>query len=441
MRQQRLHGRFIFFTLGVIIALVVAMTASVAADTTPLPAGANTPVTFTGTGFAPDESLAIWITGADGASLTQGGTQSDGNGAFTTTVTFPAAGAWTATAHSITSGKEFVGNYTVGTTSGAPGTSPSSGATATGTQVGIGAPVTFTSTGFVANEAISAWETGPDGKVTKLPGGHADNSGAFTTSVSFPSAGQWQVTAHGITDSHEVISPFAVGTTGTTSSPVTNGSATGVPPVPTGTGTVGGPGFNGTPVNIGAAVSFSGSGFIANETISLWETPPDNSPVRALPSIHADTTGAFTDSVTFPSAGNWQVTAHGRDAAHEVIGRYAVTDPSSSTATPSTASATATTTPVSSSAFTSPFTGVPVKAVAGTVVTYTATGFNPGEMVTSWITPPDGSAVTQLPSVQASATGRATVSTTFETAGLWQITLHGRDSGHEVVGKYQVSAA
>lgn len=442
MRHQRLHGRFIFFSLGVVMALVFAMTASVAADTTPTAAGANTPVTFTGTGFAPNESLAIWITGADGAPLTQGGVQSDGSGAFTTSITFPAAGAWQATAHSITSGKEFVGAYTVGAASGASGTSPSSGATTTGTQVGISTPVTFSGTGFAANEAISAWETGPDGKVTALPGFHADTSGAFTTSVSFPSAGQWQVTAQGAASGYKVITPFAVGTAGSTSSPVTNGPATAVPPV-TSTGTIGGPGFNGTPVNIGTAVSFSGSGFTANEVISVWETPPDNSPVRALPSIQADTTGAFTDSVTFPSAGNWQVTAHGHSSAHEVIGRYAVADPSSTTAAPSTASATATTTPVSSSTptFTSPFTSMPVKATTGTVVTYTATGFNAGETVTAWITPPDGTAVTSLPSVQASSTGRASVSTPFGSAGLWQITLHGRDSGHEVVGKYQVSAA
>ncbi|MDQ2788036.1 MAG: hypothetical protein M3Y58_23910 [Chloroflexota bacterium] len=457
MRQQHRHGRIIFFSFAVAIALVLAMATWVAADTTPTSVGVNTPVTFTGTGFAPNESLAIWITGADNNPLTQGGTQSDGSGAFTTSVTFPASGTWTATAHSDNTGKEFVGNYTVGTTSGttippipgtpaipppvgtSPVTSPASGATATGTQVGIGAPVTFSGTGFMANEAISVWETGPDGKVTALPGLHADTTGAFTTSVSFPSAGQWQVTAQGAASSHQVITPFAVGTAGAVSS-VTNGPATGVPAVTTGTGTVGGAGFNGTPASIGTAVIFAGNGFTANEQISLWETPPDNSPVTALPSIQADNTGAFTDSVTFPSMGNWQVTAHGHTSAHELIGRYAVTDPSSTTNVPATTGTTTTTAPVSSATFTSPFTDVPVKATAGTVATYTATGFNAGETVTAWVTPPDASAVTPLPSTQASSTGRATVSTTFGSAGLWQITLHGRDSGHEVVGRYQVSA-
>lgn len=451
MRQQHRHGRFICFSLGAAIPLVFAMTTWVAADTTPMPAGVNTPVTFIGTGFAPNDSLAIWITGADSVSLTQGGAQSDGSGAFTASVTFPTAGTWTATAHSDTSGKEFVGNYTVGTASGtttapvpgapavpSPGTSPSSGATATGTQVAIRTPVTFSGTGFTANEAISTRETGPDGKVTALPGGHADSSGTFTTSVSFPSAGQWQVTARGFTSGYQVISPFAVGTAGTASSPVTNGTAAGAPP--TTTGTVGDPGFNGTPANIGAAVSFSGSGFFANESISAWKTGPDGK-VTALPSVHADNMGAFTTSVTFPSAGAWQVTAHGRVSTHEVIGRYAVMDPSSTTSVPSTTTATATTAPVSSSTFTSPFTGVPVKVTVGMVVTYTAMGFNPGETVTAWVIPPDTSAITSLASAQASSAGRATVLTTFETAGLWQITLHGRDSGHEVVGKYQVSAA
>lgn len=451
MRQRRLHGRLIFLGLGLVMAFVLAVPASAATPTpgsttpgtlpggltlTPVAVGAS--VNFTGNGFAPNESLSIWQIGPDGTVVPLTGIQTDGSGSFTISTSFPSAGQWQVTAHSINSGKEFVGSYTAGgttsTTTGtvpaAPVTTPSSGAPpSTAPQVGAGAPVTFTGSGFTANETITARETPPGGGApTSLPNLQADSSGAFTTSVSFPSAGQWQVTAQGSVSGHKVISAFTVGTAGIAVSPV-SGPVTGVPPVP---GTAGSAGFNGTAASIGTPVTFSGTGFNAIEAISLWMTPPatDASPVTPLPGIQTDGTGGFTVQVTFPTAGNWQVTAHGHDSAHEVIGRYTVTDTSGSAALPASPAST----------FTSPSAGLPVKATAGTVVTYTATGFNAGETVVAWVTGPDTN-VTSLNSVTASSTGRATISTSFGTAGLWQITLHGRDSAHEIVGKYQVTAS
>ena len=417
MNQRRLHGQFIVLGLGMAIALVFALPLGVAADTAPIAVAVNTPVNFTGTGFVPNESLAIWETGADHVSVPQGIIQADGNGGFTTSVTFPSAGQWTATAHSINTGTEVVGNYTVGTTSGTvPGSS-----TAIGTPVAVGASITFSGTGFNANEIISVWETGPDGPtsaVTPLPSLQADNNGAFTGSVFFPSAGQWQVTAQGDVSGYKTISSFAVGTTGAVSPPVTTGTAGG--------------GFNGTPASIGVPVAFSGSGFNGNERISLWTTAPDTT-TAALNGIQADGTGGFTTLVTFPTVGNWQVTAQGRDSTHQVIGRYAVSDPSSTAVTAS---------PSAPSTFIPPSAGVPLNATVGTTITYIATGFNAGEYVAAWVTPPDpASPVTPLDRVQASSTGQVIISTSFPSTGLWQITLQGYDSGRKVIGKYQVTAA
>ncbi|MCA1722828.1 MAG: hypothetical protein LC748_00955, partial [Thermomicrobia bacterium] len=190
---------------------------------------------------------------------------------------------------------------------------------------------------------------------------------------------------------------------------------------------VGGTAFNGTPATIGVPVVFSGSGFNANEGISLWTTAPDSS-VGKLPGISADTTGAFTTTVTFPSAGNWQVTAQAPGSTHQVIGRYAVSD---------TATTTAPAPP-----FTSPFAGTAMKATVGTTVAFTSAGFIAGETVSAWVTPPDGSAVIAIkPTVTASAAGQATVSTSFTSVGLWQITMHGLTSGHEVIGSYQVTTS
>ncbi len=449
MRQRRRYGRLIFLGLGLVIALVLAIPAAVVADTTPgstapTPVAVGASVNFTGNGFAPNESLSVWQIGPDGTYTTLGGVQTDGSGSFTTAVSFPSAGQWQVTAHSINSGKEFVGSYTAGATTGpttgtttgtvpvAPvAAAPGSALSSTAPQVAIGAPISFTGNGFSANEVIAAWETPPGGGVpTALPNLQADNTGAFTTTVTFPSAGQWQVTAHGVTSGHQIITAFTVGTVGATVPPV-SGPVTGVPPA---AGAANGAGFNGTAASIGTPVTFAGTGFNAGENISLWMTPPatDSTPVTPLPGIQADGTGGFTVQATFPTAGNWQVTAHGRDSAHEIIGRYTVTDPSGGTTSPSSPAST----------FTSPSTGVPVKATVGTIVTYTATGFNAGETVVAWVMSPDSTAtVTPLDSVTASSTGRATISTSFGSAGLWQITLHGRDSGHEIVGKYQATAS
>ncbi|MHB8644850.1 MAG: hypothetical protein ACYDAR_03550 [Thermomicrobiales bacterium] len=415
--QQRPRGPFVWWGLCLTILLVFTVPVGVSADTA-TPATVNTSVTFSGGGFAPNESLSIYETGPDGTSLPVSlpGAQTDGSGGFTVSVMFPSVGTWTVTAHSIATGKDVVGTYMVSTapsttTTSSPVTQPTNGPPATGTPVGVGVSITFTGAGFNPNENISVWETPPDGSIpTALPGIQADSSGTFTDSVSFPSDGQWQVTAQGRASGHQVIARFAVGTIGPVTAPT------------------GGAGFNGTPASIGTPVTFSGSGFNGNELISLWTTAPDST-TAPLIGIQADGTGGFTDEVTFPSAGNWQVTAEGHTSKHQVIGRYSVTDPSSST----------TTAAAPSSTFIAPSTSVPVQVTAGANVTFTAIGFNAGENVAVWTTAPDTTVAT-LASVQATSLGRATITTSFASAGLWQITLRGHDSTHEVIGQFQVTS-
>lgn len=443
MPERRLSGRLMVLGFGLIIALALALPAwAAAADTTtsgtpatvsgaPTPVGVNASIVFSGNGFDPNEFLSVWITAPDGTSMVLPGSQADANGGFSVTVSFSSTGQWQATAHSIASGKEVTGTYAVGattttTTSPVTGTAPTdtsaSGTAAPGAlPAGIGAPVTFSDSGFTANETISLWETAPDNKVTSLPQTQADGNGAFSASVTFPSAGQWQVTAQGVTSGKKVIRRYAVGTTTSTT--------TGSVPVTSATSSNGQGFSNAPPVTLGSAVTFSGSGFNSGETLSLWQTPPDGSPPTALPGATADGTGAFTTSVTFPSVGNWQVTAHGRDSAHEVIGRYTVTSDASATTPSSTAASTVT----------APNTGAPIKTTTSTVITFIPTGYTPGETVSVWSTAPDTS-VTKLDDVVASSTGRAIITVSFASEGLWQITAHGRDSGREVIGQYQVAA-
>jgi len=358
MPERQLSGRFARLACGLALALMLALPTWVAAAPTPVAVGAST--VFAGNGFSPSEALSFWETGPDGTVVPLGGAQTDSNGGFTFTVSFPSAGSWTVTAHSINSGHEVTGTYAVGSTTTAPttttttniGSTTTSGATPYGTAAGVGSPVSFTGNGFAANESISLWETGPDSSVIPLTGTDSDSKGTFGISVTFPTAGNWQITAHGKTTSKETIGRYAVGT-GTAAAPST---APGTP-----TATTGG-------IAVNATTTFSGTGFNASEGISLWETAPDAT-VVALPGINADSTGAFTTTVSFPTSGNWQVTAHGHDSAHETIGPFTVGGDSATVPT--------TTSPVAGSTGT----GTPVKTTTSTLVTFSPSGFTPGETV------------------------------------------------------------
>jgi hypothetical protein len=426
MPEQRPPGRFTILGLGVVIALVLALPAGLVAAATPVGVGEST--FFVGNGFNPNESLSVWETGPDGVSnVLPPGMQSDANGGFSVSVTFPSPGNWQVTALGILSGTKATGVYDVGgttSTTTAPASSTTSGALPAGTlPAGIGVPVSFSSSGFTANEHISLWETPPDSTPpTALTGTQADGSGAFSVLVTFPTAGQWQVTAHGITSGVEIIGRYAVGTTSTTSgsSPITSASSSN------------GQGFSTLPpVALGAAVIFSGNGFNSGETIKMWDTAPDTI-VAALSDVIADGTGTFTATVTFPTVGNWQVTAHGKDSLHEVIGRYTVTSDGSA-AIGSTITSTTT-----SSGVTAPATGLTVNTTTSATISFLPIGFTAGEFVSVWSTSPDGT-VTTLDSAQASSTGRVIVTASFASAGLWQITAQGRTSGHVVIGRYQVA--
>lgn len=306
------------------------------------------------------------------------------------------------------------------------------GSTGTVQQVAIGAYVTFTGSGFAAGETISLQATAPDGSVMSLTGTEATGTGEFTVSVSFPSAGLWQVIARGDSSGNEYSGQFSVGLASPTlPSPLDTS------PVPTLAGTVTAPvsatipaglPLGTTVTTVGTTVSYSGSGFTVGEEINIWSTAPDGTPAF-LSRVNGDATGAFSSSTAFPTGGLWQVTARGKASGFEVINRFYVT--SDTAATPAG-------TPVATA--TGPSVANIVKVSADQRVTFTAGGFTANEVISVWTTAPAG-AVATLDPVQANSTGRITITTTFPSTGLWQITAHGQTSSREVVGRYQVAAA
>ncbi len=266
------------------VALFTAWPVTAAA---PQSVAVGAPVAFSGSGFTANESIALWETAPGGATTPLPDTGADGSGAFSTTVSFPAAGQWAVTAQGKTSGKKVIGTYQVGGAAAAPAPVPT-GAGTTGTSVAVGAPTTFSGTGMTANEAIAVWETAPDSTVSALPDSAADATGAFAIGVTFPTAGQWQVTAHGKSSGKEKVGIFQVGSTSSAAPPAGSPLAA--------------PGSGGGQVAVGAPVTFSGTGFTANEGIAFWRTAPDTT-TSALPDGAADANGTFTISVTFPTAG------------------------------------------------------------------------------------------------------------------------------------------
>ena len=291
----------------------------------------------------------------------------------------------------------------------------------------------FIGAGFRAGEIVSLWTTAPDATVAPLDSTTADSQGTTSVTVSFPTAGTWHVTAHGQTSGVEVTGTFAVGAANALPAA---GNVLGFPApsasVQSGAILSGAAPTSFPQVALDAPVSFTGSGFTANEPTSFWETAPTSSVAAIQGPQTADATGSFTTSVAFTTPGLWQVTAHGVTSGHEVIGRFMVgSDGTVSSSVPSS-----TTAPY-------PLSGTPtVPAVTTTVgasVSLPATGFTVGETVSVWTTAPDGTAAA-LNQLAADSNGAVTVVASFPTAGNWQVTVHGITSGHEVIGQYQVTA-
>lgn len=311
--------------------------------------------------------------------------------------------------------------------------------------VATNAGTPFAAAGFRSGELVSLWTTAPDSTVAPLPSTTADTQGTISATVSFPTAGIWNITAHGQTSGIEVVGTYTVGTT---SGAPTTGGTPGIPApaaVAQGNPALFAPPAGATgaypQVAIGAPVVFQGAGFATNEALAFWETAPDStvSPLQANSTLSQ--TGAFTMNISFPSPGFWQVTAHGLTTGREVIGRYIVTSNNGTAQVPVSGApsySVGSTLPVPVGA-TAPTGTTPATTTIGSSVSFTATGFSASERVSAWITAPDTST---HPLNQANADGSGTVNivTAFPSAGQWQITAHGLDSGREVIGQYQVTA-
>ncbi len=208
-----MHHRIRRLAASMLIALLLAMPLTVAADTgtnPPQQVAVGASATFSGTGFNANETLSFWETAPGGGTTALPGTQTDGNGAFSIAVSFPNAGQWQVTAHGLSSLKETVGIFNVGTGTAAAPAPLAPPASGSGTSIAAGAVTGFTGTGFNANETVTVWTTDPNGIVTPQSSAQADAKGVVTVTISFNAIGLWRVTTHGRDSAHEVVGQFQV---------------------------------------------------------------------------------------------------------------------------------------------------------------------------------------------------------------------------------------
>jgi hypothetical protein len=150
---------------------------------------------FHATGFAPGETVALWISTPSGEIQTQGNTTADGSGAVSLTIV--PTGEWRfgfylQVAHGMRSKYEAAIQFEY--------YSPGRGESEPGSR-GCN-PGTFIAGGFAANEKVAVWYSDPTGTVAGLPNVSADGTGVVNFSFTSPTpglTGTYDVVAQGYT--------------------------------------------------------------------------------------------------------------------------------------------------------------------------------------------------------------------------------------------------
>ena len=305
---------------GLFGALLLAPSASAATSTVqPQTGPPGTRFLFFTDGFAADEPISIWLNAPDGRVLAaedRGLGHSSASGAATWTWTAPAdatLGNWQMVGHGRRSGNEQIIPFTIGPV--APADTGGQGQPFNVVPAD-GVPGTlfrFFATGFEAREFVYVSVIGPAGALkgpsltvprTADPSGRVDGS---WTSPTDAATGSYQI----------VIQSDHSGVTRTI--PVSIHAAQASRP----------PQLAVTPAAAapGARFVFSGTGFGANEKISIWLNAPDG---RVLPTeIEGVAESAPDGRVAWTwvapkdaQLGAWQLVAHGRTSGIEAVVRF-----------------------------------------------------------------------------------------------------------------------
>jgi len=312
-----MRTRFTWIILiGILAALLLAPTASAAPTSTVQPqvGPPGTRFLFFTDGFAADEPISIWLNAPNGKVIAAEDPalgHSSATGAATWTWTAPAdapLGSWQMVGHGRHSGNEQVIPFTIGQVA-----SSDTGGQPFNVVPNDGVPGTlfrFYAIGFEAREFVYVSVSGPTGVLkdpaltiprTADPSGRVDGS---WTSPNTIAPGAYQIV---IQSDHSGVTRII---------PVTiHAAQAGPPPALAVAPAAGAP---------GARFVFSGSGFGANEKLSIWLNAPDGHVLPAEIEGIAETAPDGRVGWTWVAPkdaplGAWQMVAHGRTSGIEAV--------------------------------------------------------------------------------------------------------------------------
>ncbi len=317
MKIRQLNRLIMLIGLLGALLLVPAVSAAPTVTVQPQVGPPGTRFLFFAAGFATDEPISIWLNAPDGrviAAEDRALDHSSDTGAATWTWTAPSnapLGSWQMVGHGRRSGNEQIIPFTIG-----PAASADTGGQPFNVVPADGVPGTlfrFYAVGFEAREFVYISVNGPAGTLkdaaltvprTADPSGRVDGSWTSPTDAAL---GDYQI----------VIQSDHSGVTRTIPVSV-HAAQAGQPPQLTITPAVAAP---------GARFVVSGSGFAANEKLSIWLNAPGG---RVLSTEIEGTAEAAPDGrVGFTwvapkdaPLGAWQLVAHGRTSGIEAVASF-----------------------------------------------------------------------------------------------------------------------
>jgi hypothetical protein len=272
--------------------------------------------------------------------------------------------------------------------------------------------VTLVGSGFLPFETVSVWITYPDFRVYGVAEVATDATGAFSfpylpdfLGATFTPTGRYTYTAYGWLSGREVYADINVAI----------GQA---PGVSTGVSLTAAPGVDAQ----GSYFAFSGSGYAANEEVAVWLRYPDNS-VSDLGRTWAASDGTlyYILYVSGAPVGNYALTARGLFSSANGIAEFTVQVSDLTVATG-----------------VAQLTVGPSPDTQRSLATFSGSGFQPGEVVTVWVTLPDYSTL-WIGDISADGAGVFTAVLYLseqEPVGFRTYTAYGNTSGRRATADY-----
>jgi hypothetical protein len=285
-----------------------------------------------------------------------------------------------------------------------------------------GTTFTFYVAGYAAQEQVGYWITDPHGKrYDQQARLFADGNGQVVWTWTAPTdaaGGTWEMTLEGYRlHSPTVTVQFSI-------------DAPAVPPSAVSSYMIL-PDTHGPP---GTTFTFvSRGGFEPNEQVGTWIVQPDGSELRLETDISSDGNGQIYrvwQSPTNARGGDWFFVARGHNSRYSIRIPFHIDNPADMVENPANNQANPTEVVAAIDPPTQQVT--PDRGPRGTVFTFTAQGFAPGERVGTWVVRPDGTVVESFPDAYLYAANNATGDVSWswtapmhEQTGRWVMVIRG----------------